>query len=117
MNKIKQRIGQKGEKIARQFLLQLGYKIIARNFLCRFGEIDIIAKHERTIVFIEVKTRSSDIFGLPQEAIRKDKIKHLRRCAQFYIKNYADPEENFRFDAVSIVLSHPPQIELIKNAF
>jgi putative endonuclease len=117
MNRYKQKLGEMGEKTAVQFLRRKGYRIIARNFSCRLGEIDIIARREKTTVFVEVKTRSSRAFGLPQESITKEKIKHLRRCAQFYIKSHAGSEENFRFDVVSIISGNCPQIQLIQNAF
>lgn len=116
MKTYKQALGTKGERLALHFLRQSGYKIIARNFSCRFGEIDIIAQEGEITVFIEVKTRASCEFGLPQEAIRPKKIKHLWRSAQFYIKRYANPEGGFRFDAVAIVLSKDkPRIHLIKD--
>ncbi|MBU3933393.1 MAG: YraN family protein [Candidatus Omnitrophica bacterium] len=117
MHRYKQDLGAKGEGLALQFLRRRGYKIITRNFSCRFGEIDIIARQGKATVFVEVKTRSSCGFGLPQDSVRRDKIKHLLRCAQFYIKNYADPEGNFRFDVVAIVLGDTSRINLIKNAF
>ena len=117
MNGYKQTLGAKGERLALQFLRRRGYRIIARNFSCRFGEIDIIARQGKSTVFVEVKTRSSCGFGLPEESVRQDKIKHLLRSAQFYIKNYTDPEGNFRFDVVSIILGDTSRINLIKNAF
>lgn len=117
MNRYKQRLGEKGERLALQFLQRNGYKIITRNFSCRLGEIDIIARQGKVTVFIEVKTRSSSNFGLPQDSIKARKIKHMFRCAQFYIRNYANPEGDFRFDVVSIVLGETVQIHLIKNAF
>ena len=117
MNRYKQALGVKGERLALQFLRRRGYKIITRNFSCRFGEIDIIARQGKTTVFVEVKTRSSCQFGLPEDSIRRDKIRHLLHSAQFYIKNYANPEEDFRFDVVSIILGDTSQVNLIKNAF
>lgn len=117
MQKYKQSLGKKGERFAVEFLRRKGYRIIARNFSSRLGEIDIIAHEGKTIVFIEVKTRTSCDWGHPQEAIRPDKIKHLLRCAQFYIKKFANPDCNFRFDVVSVLIDYPPQIELVKNAF
>lgn len=115
MNRYTQILGAKGERLALQFLHRKGYKIITRNFSCCLGEIDIIARQGKTTVFIEVKTRSSCAFGLPQDAIKTGKIKHLRRVAQFYIKNCADPDGEFRFDLVAIVLGNKPEIHLIKD--
>ncbi len=115
MSRYKQRLGEKGERLALGFLRQNGYKIINRNFSCRFGEIDIIARQGKVTVFIEVKTRSSSNFGPPQDSINKYKIKHLWRSAQYYIKRHANPQEEFRFDAVSILLEEKPRINLIKG--
>jgi putative endonuclease len=117
MKKYKQALGSKGERLALNFLHAHGYKILMRNFSCRFGEIDIIARQGKTTVFIEVKTRSSTEFGQPQDSIGPDKIKHIFRCAQFYIKNNGYSDEEFRFDIISIVLTDKPKIELIRNAF
>ncbi|NQS99636.1 MAG: YraN family protein [Candidatus Omnitrophica bacterium] len=117
MQGYKQRLGKKGERLAVQFLRHKGYQIIAKNFSSRLGEIDIIAYCGTTIVFIEVKTRTSCDWGHPQEAIGPDKIRRLVRCAQFYIKKHANPDDNFRFDVVSVILGQPNQIELIENAF
>ncbi|MBN2096868.1 MAG: YraN family protein [Candidatus Omnitrophica bacterium] len=117
MDKYKQALGKRGERLAVQFLRRQGYRILARNFSCRLGEIDLIAQEKDTTVFIEVKTRASCEFGLPQAAIRQKKIKHLRRTAQYYIKHNAHSDDNFRFDVVAIVLEDLPKIELIKNAF
>jgi len=100
-----------------RFLRRKGYKIIARNFSSPVGEIDIIARQGREMVFIEVKARSSPDFGWPEEAISREKIKHLFRAAQFYIKRNAHSEEIFRFDVVSIIFGEKPQITLIKDAF
>lgn len=115
MKRQKQILGAKGERLALKFLCQRGYKIITRNFSCRLGEIDIIAREGKITVFIEVKTRSSGEFGLPQEAINLEKIKHLRRVAQFYISNHANPEGEFRFDVVAVILGDKPRIHLIKD--
>ena len=117
MNRYKQLLGAKGERLALQFLRQKGYSIIRRNFSCPFGEIDIIARQGKATVFIEVKTRTSCNFGLPQEVIGAEKIKHLLRSAQFYIKRYAHSDGEFRFDIVSIILGERTQIDLIKNVF
>ena len=117
MSRYKQELGLKGEGLAVRFLRRKGYKIITRNFSCQFGEIDIIARQKKTTVFIEVKTRTSCGFGTPEEALNSEKIIHLQRSAEFYIKKSANPEGMFRFDVVSIILEKPPKVCLIENAF
>lgn len=95
-------LGKKGEEKASDFLQKLGYKILERNFRTKFGEIDIVAKHKGEIVFVEVKTRSNDNFGLPEESVRKKKLLHLKRCASYYIlKNRIDLP--CRFEVLSIL--------------
>lgn len=116
-NRYRQDLGRRGEDIAVGFLRRRGYKIIVRNFSCRSGEIDIIAGQGNTTVFIEVKTRCSDEFGLPEESLTPDKISRLRRSAQFYIKGRANPEGNFRFDVVAVTLGENYNIRLIEDAF
>lgn len=110
--------GAKGENTAASFLQKNGYKIIARNFKARGGEIDIIALDGDTLSFIEVKARSTKEFGSPLEAITPRKLKSLIKTAQFYkIKNPKLPEA-MRIDAVAILLDEDDKIksiELVKN--
>jgi putative endonuclease len=109
-------IGKYGEDLACAYLKKAGYKIIERNFRIRGGEIDIIALDRQTLVYVEVKTRSSHQFGLPEESVTYHKLRFLERAAKFYRlqrKNLPDLE---RIDVVSIDLSgSEPQIKLIKN--
>lgn len=110
-------IGNYGENLACSYLKKEGYKIVERNFRIRGGEIDIIALDGKTLVYVEVKTRTSRKFGLPEESVNYYKIKFLERAAKFYRlqrKNLPDLE---RIDVVSIDLSgSKPIIKLIKNA-
>lgn len=114
----KQLSGIEGEKIAVSYLRQKGYRIIERNFHGRGGEIDIIALDSDTLVFVEVKARSTEEFGSPLEAITYRKMKSLIKTAQFYkIKNPKLPEA-MRIDAVAISLDSANKvksIELVKN--
>ena len=106
-----------GEDAAYKFLKNLGYKIIDRNFRVGYGEIDIIAIHENTLVFIEVKTRSSDNFGTPFEAITPWKMRPLIRTAQFYKSSHRNLPESLRIDAIGVKVSgsEVTNIEHIKN--
>ena len=112
-----------GEDKACNFLQKKGFKIIERNFRKGYGEIDIIAidssnQEEKTLVFVEVKTRKSNSFGSPLEAITPWKLKSLIRTAQFYKLIHPNLPDNMRIDAVSIILSSSnevEEIELIKN--
>ncbi|RJQ49683.1 MAG: YraN family protein [Nitrospiraceae bacterium] len=111
------KLGQKGEGVAVSFLRKNGYIIIERNYRNTFGEIDIIAKDNETLVFIEVKTRESIEFGLPFESVTMKKRKKIARVALSYIKRF-DELPACRFDILSICYKNStPEFELIKDAF
>ena len=102
--KISNPIAIKGEELASKFLKKKGYKIIDRNFRKGYGEIDIIAVKGRTLVFIEVKTRTSNAYGTPFEAITPFKLHSLVRTAQFYKLFKPNLPDSLRIDAVSVIL-------------
>lgn len=109
--------GKFGEDLACEYLKNQGYKIIDRNFRIRGGEIDIIAIDNNTTVYIEVKTRSSHEFGLPEESVTYHKLKFLERAAKFYRSNHKHLPELERIDVLSVDLSEKdPHYNLIKNA-
>jgi len=111
-------LGKSGEEIATSLLKENGYKILARNFKTKIGEIDIIARDKDTISFVEVKTRHSDKFGLPQEAISSSKQRQISKAALAYLKDNNLLNNKARFDVVSVIISqNQPKIDLIKNAF
>lgn len=110
--------GDRGESLACEYLKKVGYDILERNYRIRGGEIDIIAKDQEYLVFVEVKTRSSHEFGLPAEAITSWKIKHLLKTAQFYLQKIKWGDKPYRLDFISIDFANSknnPEIELIKN--
>lgn len=80
-----QEIGKLGEDLATKYLQKIGYIIIDRNFRCKQGEIDIIAKYKQEIIFIEVKTRTNLNYGKPAEAVTQVKQKHIEKAAKYYI--------------------------------
>ena len=112
--------GERGERAASRFLLRKGMVIIARGFQDKFGEIDLIAVDEQTIVFVEVKTRSSDKAGLPAEAVDETKQRHLTKTALGYMKWHRLTECRARFDVIAITWpAHLSQPEILhyENAF
>jgi len=112
------RLGKCGEEIAVDFLKEQGYKIIARNYKSRFGEIDIIARDKDTLCFVEVKTRHSDKYGLPEEAVTRLKQRQIAKSALSFLKARALLDKKARFDVVSIIYAKDnPKRELIKDAF
>lgn len=100
----KRRFGIIGEKIAKDYLRHKGYNIITTNFYTRNGEIDIIAKKENYIDFIEVKTRSNDIYGTPASAVNKTKIKHMLDSARIFLKLNKFNKYAIRFDVIEILI-------------
>ncbi|RKY38894.1 MAG: YraN family protein [Candidatus Omnitrophota bacterium] len=97
-------LGQWGEEVAVKFLRKKGCRIIAQNYASPWGEIDIIAKEKRCLVFVEVKTRSSSRFGLPQEAVDRRKQKQISKSALYYLSTHQLLNTPARFDVVSIFL-------------
>jgi len=110
-------LGIHGEKIACDFLENLAYKIIEKNWRAQKFEIDIIAIDNNEIVFVEVKTRSTSIFGAPEEAVTVKKQRHLINGADYYL-NEKEIDLECRFDVISIIHSNKEtKINHIKNAF
>lgn len=108
-------IGKKGEEYAKDYLIKNGYKIIDTNKrFSRFCEIDIIALDKNTLVFVEVKTRTTEICGSPFEAVTKTKYQHIKQGLFLYLQE--NPQyKKFRIDAISIVLKPQFKIEHLKN--
>jgi len=106
--------GEIGEKIALDYLKKQGYRIIKTNFVNKIGEIDIIAYDGDILVFIEVKYRRNNVFGLPREAVNATKQQKIRMVAMGYIKKYNLFEKQCRFDVVEIL---GDEITLIKDCF
>jgi putative endonuclease len=114
----KKELGQKGEELALRFLKKRGYRIIEKNYVCKMGEMDIIAKEKGTLVFIEVKTRTSMAFGPPQLAVTRFKQRQLSKVALYYLKEKRLENVKARFDVVAILLVQKgEEIELIRDAF
>jgi len=100
------------------FLKENGYKILARNYKTKLGEIDIVAREKDAYCFVEVKTRRSDRFGLPQEAVLNTKQKQIAKSALVFLKENKLLGKRARFDVVSVLYSQgSPRMSLIKNAF
>ena len=107
--------GKIGEEIAQKYLFDKGYKIIETNKrFSRFCEIDIIALDKNTLVFVEVKTRKTNICGHPLEAITKTKYEHIKMGLFTYLKENPNFKK-YRIDAISIILQPELKIEHLKN--
>jgi putative endonuclease len=111
-------IGTQGEKIAGRYLLSKKYKILHCNYRCRYGEIDIIARKKKVLVFVEVKTRRTNTFGSPLEAVSLKKQRAISAVAQQYLQHACLNDSAARFDVIAVHLnSDNPEIEHIENAF
>ncbi len=119
MSDTKIQTGKSGEDEACVYLTAHGYRIRERNVKFKNGEIDIVAQEGRFICFIEVKTRSSEDYGSPFEAVAYYKQRKLSRLALTYLKYKQMLEASARFDVVAVLRKSdgPPQIDLVKNAF
>ncbi len=102
----KKAIGAFGEEQSRRWLEGLGYELVCQNFQSPFGEIDLIMKQGRTLVFIEVKTRTSLIYGMPAESITKEKQKHMKKTALYFLNRYPQDWDGMRFDVMEWYLGH-----------
>jgi len=110
--------GERGESLAAWYLRQEGYQIIEQNYRSHLGEIDIIAKDKKTIVFVEVKSRRSVRFGSPKWAVTPKKQRKISMVALHYLKATRQTDAKARFDVVAITSNRDePQIEIVKNAF
>ena len=111
--------GARGEDLAHRFLQKLGYIVVARNWRAEdgSGELDLVAWDGASLVIIEVKTRASTDFGLPEEAVDADKRLHLVRTASRYAREAEVPISAVRFDIVSVLTSGRPAIDHIRGAF
>lgn len=111
-------LGRLGEKIASRFLVQNGYRLLFKNFRSPFGEIDIVAVGQDTLVFIEVKTRRGRAYGSPEEAITPKKLNKIRRTGEYVAVRYPNLPKNQRIDLVAIdipVVGEKISVRLIKN--
>ena len=112
-------LGKEGEALALRFLEAQGYRIKEKNFKNKLGEIDIVAQDKDTVCFIEVKTRTSEAFGLPLEAVSRAKQRKLSQMALSYLKSKNLLDERARFDIVSLIKTDTgdSEISLLKDAF
>jgi putative endonuclease len=119
MTRTRVSLGRRGEQLAEQKLAASGYAILARNYRCRAGEIDLIARHSETLVFVEVRTRRGDAFGLPEASLTPRKRQHLIAAAESYLQAQQLAEVAWRIDVVAVELSSQGdllRVDVIENA-
>lgn len=112
-------LGARGEMVAWGHLTRNGYKILEKNYRCKIGEVDIIATKDGRLRFIEVKTRTTEAFGRPEESVGSQKQHKLALLAEFYLKAKKLNDVPVSFEVVSILYpaTGEPQIRIIENAF
>ncbi|GAB4175291.1 MAG: YraN family protein [Geothermobacteraceae bacterium] len=114
----RQLLGARGEQAAAEFLGRTGLKLVARNLRTPVGEIDLVLRDRRHLVFVEVKTRRGTGFGLPQEAVTTRKQRQILRAAQWYLNDNGPGRLQPRFDVVAVIeRDGKTEIEHIENAF
>jgi putative endonuclease len=114
----RQKFGKESESIVAKQLKKRGYKILEQNYRTKLGEIDIIAKDKKTLVFVEVKARRTDLYGSPKWAITPKKQRQMSKVALYYLKVTKQTNVKARFDVVTLrSIEKKPQIDIIKNAF
>jgi putative endonuclease len=114
------RVGRRGEKIAVAFLRKSGYKLLFRNFRAKCGgEIDLVCRDReaKVLVFVEVKTRTTDLFGHPHEAVTLRQQDSITRAAKEWLRLLDDADIPYRFDIVEVVMEPRRAVRLIRNAF
>jgi putative endonuclease len=118
MSANRQQKGRESEELAAVFLAGQGLDIVARNVRCLLGEIDLVARQGKTLVFVEVKSRSTLGYGTPQEMVTFSKQQRLTRLAQWYLKKHNLLRQPARFDVVAIQwVEGEPVVTWIANAF
>jgi putative endonuclease len=111
-------LGRDGEALAEAFLRGLRYRIVARNYRCRAGEIDLIAEDGATLVFVEVRSRTGDGFGGPLESVDRRKQARLARVARHFLGDRGWAERDARFDVIGVRFDRePPGVEHVTGAF
>ncbi|MFZ4774829.1 MAG: YraN family protein [Terrimicrobiaceae bacterium] len=112
------RLGRQGEAIAARHLRGRGYKILRKNFRApKGGEVDIVCRHGRELVFVEVKTRSTEEFGRPFDAVNQKKRRLIIRGAMKWLRLLEMPDITFRFDVVEVLTGPAGEVRIIENAF
>jgi putative endonuclease len=112
-------LGASGENLVARWYESHGYRVLDRNWRCTDGELDLVARRDGVLVFCEVKTRSSNAYGVPAEAVTQGKARRIRRLAARWLaeERVRAPEVRFDVAAVRVNRGAPPEIDVIEAAF
>lgn len=106
-------IGDIGEKIAEDYLVEKGYQVLDHKFITRFGELDLVTLDRDCVVFVEVKARTSMAFGTPEDSITPAKLERLEKAALLWMQAHPSAPDDWRIDAIAILLdSHQKPLEI-----
>ncbi len=114
MTEARRALGGSGEDAVAAWYEARGFEVVARNWRCRDGELDLVVREGRRYVFCEVKTRTTDAFGVPAEAVTRDKQMRLRRLAARWLMDAPNRPREIRFDVASVLAG---EIEVLEGAF
>jgi putative endonuclease len=110
-----QTLGKYGEDLAASYLLKHGYRIVQRNFRAQHGEIDLICQRGNTLVFVEVKTRQSHAYGLPEEAVGSRKLQEIIKTAQYYLLLHPHASASLCIDVISIYIPQGEAVPVLRH--
>jgi putative endonuclease len=115
---VRQRLGDAGERAAEELLGAHGYRIVARKHRCRLGEVDLVAERGELLVFVEVRTRATSLFGGPEETVGFAKQRRIAQAARHFLSRWRGAPRAARFDVIAVV-DHPdgPRLTHIPGAF
>ncbi len=118
MTEGRQRLGRRGEAVAEDFLRRRGCRILARNYRCPLGELDLVVEEDGVVVFVEVKTRRGSRAGTGAEAVAPYKRRRLRRLARYFLAAHGFGVVPCRFDVISLTVGvGRARVEVLRNAF
>lgn len=104
------KIGDFGEKIAEEYLVEKGYQVLDRKYTTRFGELDLVTMEAGCIVFVEVKTRTSTTFGTPEDSITPAKIERIENAGLLWMQEHPTAPDDWRIDAIAIYVNSQGQL-------
>ena len=109
------KIGNIGEKIAAEFLLERGYRLIDQQYTTRYGELDLVMDDSGSVVFVEVKTRTTDTFGLPENSITTEKLEKIQKAGLLWLQAHPERNDFWRIDVIAVILDHQNSVKDVQH--
>jgi putative endonuclease len=108
-------IGDLGESLAADYLRNKGYQLLDQHFTTRYGELDLVMQEDDAIVFVEVKTRTNETFGLPEASVTPEKLEKIQNAGLLWLQEHPDSPEDWRVDVIAIVLDKQHRLKDIRH--